>query len=582
MIPPQIGLHSDPPPGEEELFRKLSRGAGTDEWIVLHSLDVARHRSNVSGEIDFVLLVPESGVLCVEVKSHHHIVYDRGRWLFGPEQEERKDPFRQVRETMHSLVEDVKPRNENFRETLFWSSVCFPRTVFQSHSPQESSPEWNEWELIDANRLQREGVARAFRRVLKRAAHHLEDTGAAWFSSDRSLPSRGQCEQIADVLRPRFEFFESPASRARRREEELKHYTEQQFRALDHMERNPRVLFEGPAGTGKTFLALEAARRADSSGEKTLFLCYNRNLGNRLREATVDLENVEAQTLHTWMVDLTGASGGIDDDRFWRRELPDHALRKILEANKPIYDRLIVDEAQDLLKPAYLDVMDALLDGGLQHGRWMIAGDFVNQNIYSDAELPGEKTLTPDQFFTRRGLSAPRFSLTENCRNTPEVANFVEEATGMDPGYRDVLRPAQNIDPVIRTVESIAERSREIQSIIEDMYDRGVTGEDIVLLSRYRLDRPDSALAGLSRHWKQRVRGYQEDGQGYIRHSTIWAFKGLEAPVVIVTDLDRVNTPRGRELLYVAASRSQERLYLLLREEEKNRLLSDVLYGKNT
>src|SRR5204862_4652612 len=93
----------------------------------------------------------------------------------------------------------------------------------------------------------------------------------SWFHPELAEPSKSQCLSIAEALRPNFEFFESPKSRKRRQGEELKHYTAEQFIALDAMEANPRVLSSGPAGTGKTILGIETARRSYNAGRKVLF-----------------------------------------------------------------------------------------------------------------------------------------------------------------------------------------------------------------------------------------------------------------------------------------------------------------------
>ncbi|TMR66478.1 NERD domain-containing protein, partial [Streptococcus pseudopneumoniae] len=60
MIPPRI--HADcASPGEREIFRRLKEDPAAHGWTVLHSLDVANHRSSIAGEIDFVVIVPEKG-----------------------------------------------------------------------------------------------------------------------------------------------------------------------------------------------------------------------------------------------------------------------------------------------------------------------------------------------------------------------------------------------------------------------------------------------------------------------------------------------------------------------------------------
>src|SRR5205085_940718 len=56
-------------PGEAELFELLRTAPGTEDWIALHSLDLSEHVERISGEADFVVVVPGRGVLVLEVKA---------------------------------------------------------------------------------------------------------------------------------------------------------------------------------------------------------------------------------------------------------------------------------------------------------------------------------------------------------------------------------------------------------------------------------------------------------------------------------------------------------------------------------
>ena len=74
LIPNLLTDSSKAPPGERELFEVFRRSEGTDDWNVLHSYRLARHKSKVEGEIDFVLVIPKIGIVCIEVKSHEERV----------------------------------------------------------------------------------------------------------------------------------------------------------------------------------------------------------------------------------------------------------------------------------------------------------------------------------------------------------------------------------------------------------------------------------------------------------------------------------------------------------------------------
>jgi hypothetical protein len=576
LVPPHIAPGSAPPPGEELLFKRFQTDHNTSDWTVLHSLDVANHRTKPYGEIDFVTLIPERGVLCVEVKSHRRIRCEDGSWYFGKREKPGQSPFKQVRGAMHGLMNDVARKRPDLGDILFWYAVCFPFVHFS-----QESPEWNTWEIVDERRIQTSGVGEAFSEVLESARRHLsEDTSVGWFDREESAPSAADCRMIADVLRPQFEFYESPASRARRRSEEIRDYTEKQLVALDIMQKHDQTLFTGPAGTGKTFLAIEAARRSAAAGHRTLLLCFNRFLARSLRDEMSDLDQVTCSTLHGLMLDVAGISADQNNDpSFWNQTLPSKAIDSLLvREGQHEFDHLILDEAQDLLKKPYLDVLDLLVDGGLRYGGWMIAGDFSNQSIYSDEYFSHEeRALPPGDFLDEIDTWAPHFPLEKNCRNTPRVAELIESSARLDPGYSDVLRPDTGIDPDFHSYSRQDEQKEILIDVLKSLYDDYYRPQDIIILSPQSPSRSTSAQIETS-PWKERLVQYGSGREGgYVQYTSIHAFKGLESPVIVITDLDSLSKSRDRELFYVAASRSQERLIVLVDEDARESLLQTVL-----
>src|SRR5262249_60417073 len=117
----------------------------------------------------------------------------------------------------------------------------------------------------------------------------------------------------AACRKPCGQSFECPGNacdRRSRKQAEILRYTEEQFAALDTMEDNPRVLFTGPAGTGKTVLALETARRVASTGKSVLLVCFNRLLGRWLSDNPLSRSGqVTAGTLHQYMAGIAGIKG---------------------------------------------------------------------------------------------------------------------------------------------------------------------------------------------------------------------------------------------------------------------------------
>ncbi|MCI0422531.1 MAG: ATP-binding domain-containing protein [Acidobacteria bacterium] len=337
------------------------------------------------------------------------------------------------------------------------------------------------------------------------------------------------------------------------------------------MEANARVAFEGPAGTGKTMLAIEAARRGRAAGHRVLLLCFNRLLGKWLEEEAATLKpEVTARTLHRHMLEVAGVSPGSagNDSHFWQTTLPRLALERLVEVAGDDYcfDELVVDEAQDVLRDDYLDFLDLSLKGGLASGRWRLFGDFEKQSIYESANL------TLRQVLESRASNVPLYSLRVNCRNPPRIAETARLLGGLDPAYRKILRPDNGVEPRIRYYKDAEEQQGVLIETLDRLYMDGFASGDVVILST----RSDAACAAsqVNTHpWKSRLKPFAAAAKGYTRHCSVHAFKGMEAPAVIVTDVDRISDPASMAIFYIAITRAVDRLVLLVHEPAKNEII---------
>lgn len=541
--------------GERELFRRIKDDPATQDWIVLHSLDIARHSTQQAGEADFVVVVPGKGVLCLEIKAHRHVRRDRGLWFYGsqPKNPDARGPFKQSADAMHSLRNRVRNRDHSLARVVFWSGVIFTSVNFRVQSE-----EWHDWQVIDASSLRSRPISALIHAMLERARDHLVASGAGWFDPTTNEPTEEQCERLLQLLRPNFEMFESPRARLLASTAELKRYTAEQFIALDAMESNPRVIFDGPAGTGKTLLAIETARRAQSRGRKVLLLCYNRLLGVWLeRETDALCPGVVASTFHKYMLTVIGNTLPPGDvaAEFWEAELPMRTIDELLANSAGAqFDEIVVDESQDLMRDQYLDVIDLILKGGLAAGRWRFFGDLEGQAIYGTSNDPLSGLL-------RRTGPVPRYGLRVNCRNTPRVAELVQTLGGLTPPYSRILRPDDGIEPEIRYYASPAAQSTVLTGILDALYGDGFRGKDLVILSSRAVSPCAAGIA--SPPWCDRLRPLSPTADASYGYCSIHAYKGLEAGAVIVTDVERLSGQDASMLLYVAATRATQRLYIL-------------------
>ena len=553
---------ADAPPGEHEIFKMLSRDCGAAGWIVLHSLDIAEHVRTSQGEADFVVLIPNEGVLILEIKSHKSVKLDeRGWWLGNGTKPDKRGPFRQASEALHSIRDYLQARNLA-NGLLFASAVIFTAVPFKIQSP-----EWLDWQVVDKERLHARPISQSLLNIVRNARDFYASKGLAWMKDGVSA-SADKLANVVRTLRPRFEILSSPLERRKQIEDGLKRSTEAQLRIIDDAAENPRLLVSGLAGTGKTTLAIEVVRRDKMMRAESVvgFFCFNQLLGRFLANECEPLgDGIRLGSFHSWMKEFSDAAPSVvksADPKFWNRELPDLCIAQLTApgAQHGFLDLLVLDEAQDLFIEPYLDIFDLLLKGGLKGGQWRFFGDFERQDIFSNGAVP------KDDFFNKRieQRGAIR-SLSENCRNTQEISTALTIHARLKPGYSKVLRQDTRHDPEIRRYINEAEQLESVRGLLDQYLAEGFKASEIVLLSPRKSGCLAQSLA-TAPPWKGRIKEYASKSTN-LTFSTIYAFKGLEAPVVILTDIDSLVSQRDFDIIYIGMSRALHRLAVHFHEK---------------
>lgn len=546
----------DAPPGEKAVYAAMRDSEDTEGWLVLHSLGIADHIRQVEGEADFVVVVPGTGILVIEVKSHQSI--DRrsdGTWKLGSDAPTARGPFQQASEAMHSLRSYLEKKNVDLRSIPVLSAVWF--TGVRARTMLPANPEWHDWQVMDSEDVR--SAPAAILRTLAAGITHLDDK-IKHFSYGGVGPDSEAARRIVSLLRPKFELATFPGDRRRTRESQLITFIEEQFLALDAASDNHAVLFTGPAGSGKTFLAMESARREIAAKKQGRLLCFNRFLGKRLASDLAGLEGLNIGTFHQELlrvaaVDRVPEGAG---PAFWNEELPERALEALINrGNLPLSDFLIIDEVQDIATDPYLDVLDLMVAGGLKEGRLLLFGDFERQAIF-DNETGRDRLRS-------RAPYLPTHKLTQNCRNLPRIGYQANLFSHLQPGYKRFRRQDDGIDPIFRQYQAGQDQSTLLAAAIRGLKDDGYELSEIVVLSPLR---DASTAATTSDSWLRQILK-PADGlaarPGQVHYSTIHAFKGLEAPAVVVTDLDKtMTTDNFASLLYVGLTRATDRLVALI------------------
>ncbi len=160
---------------------------------------------------------------------------------------------------------------------------------------------------------------------------------------------------------------------AAEREDEVERLSAEQAVILRAARLLNRVEIRGGAGSGKTWLAVEQARRLSRDGQRVALTCYSRGLAAWLERRVAALPRKERPayvgTFHNLGVEWGAPSGRDDDSDFWEVRLPE--LMVGLGAQQPagrLFDAIVVDEAQDFADLWWPAALAALKDeeaGGL-------------------------------------------------------------------------------------------------------------------------------------------------------------------------------------------------------------------------
>ncbi len=567
MLPPYI---KDCNRGEAKVFELFKHAPGTEDWYVLHSYNLPDDCRGMGKEIDFVVIAPGQGIFCLEVKSGQVEKKD-GLWIVsdgrGNSYTSRRSPFRQAKEACHCLAEKIKEAfGARSRQARL---MCGHGVVFPSINFDILDPEIAPWTVCDRRKLG-QGIGAYIKDLSQGFSKTYE--GYPWFDDFESKPGKKEAGQLKDFLRGDFQVLLTPRQKRKQIEAEIARFTQEQYACLDALEDNPRCLFKGAAGTGKTMLALETAKASIWQGKNTLVICFNILLGQWLHRQLEKLgqDHYYAGPFLEYLEQITGTSSKDlhDLDHYYRKQLPCLALQALKQGKVEPYDTLVVDEGQDLLGEHLIQVMDKMLKGGLKEGNWYFFCDFERQNIFS-THKEAKKML--DLLNNRTDFVSYRLSF--NCRNTKQIAEDAYRLTGYKAGV--ALKEQLRGNPVqYYFFRDQAHQAALLENVLQALSRQEVPPQDITILSSRRLENSCACLLDQSAQLINLSQNPEQFfGRKKITFGTVHKFKGMENCYILLVDLEHtMHEDSFKTLLYVGMSRAKMELTVFMDEQLKSRL----------
>ncbi len=596
-------LPDDVPDSERLVFRLLSEDPATDGWFVFHSLEpdtryTPGRRPRRQPEIDFFILIPGMAALCVSAKGGWFEIRG-GDWYLGHSDRPGESPIHQAETAMYMALNELDAKVGRawgdaklpIGCAVIFTDVNWPAEVRPPERPVIGLPE-----LLQQDRTTLAG------RLVEIARRTLREIP----SSDRLTLDTQTVRSIVDYWAPNMvlEFVETARPIPyRHAEDRIVRLTEGQFSALEIVNENERCLFTGGAGTGKTMLALQLAKRRIAAGERVALLCYNRILGDWLFGQSIrDFRlgslagsfwyhfayYVIQQDSALWRQFSNEMDNAANADEQYERICPEYTRDVLLNIGVPMFDYLIVDELQDICTDPYLEIMDLALRDGLAGGRWAMFADF---NQWTGERNPNSAPGNLDAKLG--GVPYATRNLDINCRNTQPISDDSAKLVGPDApktGIPPVRGPQPDYLFWREETELRVILDREVDDLVRLQRERP---SDIVILGTGTrgaraelsgLDLCDGTYGGYPLYdcpgiyWPAKRECDQRpccqsssDADDYLKFRTVRRFKGMESKIVILI-VERLNQNVDIATAYIGLTRARVRLVVLAHESTRRNL----------
>jgi len=507
---------------ENEVFNRLKS--------VSHIYDIFYSRKFITDgvgkkpeyEVDFIIAIPEKAIICLEVKGgivNYSGVKDEwsqnGRIM-------NKRPDSQVSSASHALI---KGFSHLIGDMAIGWGLCFPDGDLGSKALPTS---------IDSNQIMDQLGLLHVDKALEYLFDFVKKQNSSRLGVRRWMYNKFKIELLRDIG-----FVQVLSTRVKYNEQKFIELTSNQVNVYNRLKENKNIITTGPAGSGKTIIAKTLAQDLIKGNKKTLFLCFNRTLANKLRyEFDRNETLIEVSTFHSLarkiieLYDKDWWKNNNASEDFWELDVP-VKLEECLVFYDKQYEAIIIDEAQDF-KEFWFELIFRL--GFSDAGKYIFMDQM--QDIFGHfTKIPNEESFL-------------KYSLPENCRNTKTIVKYLSQVISRTIKIFPNSPEGETI--VVKSFKNQIEEQRYLLDEIKSLTrEQGIDSEQILVL--INSSKAESCLGRTTKAGKFEIIALDNKARfqkGAINYSTINTFKGLEADIVFIVDIDKIPLEQKNEKLY--------------------------------
>ena len=539
MIPSSGAREHDPRSREGAVYSSLS--LLDEDYTVVHSMSLVSVANQAvrENEAYFILFKADSGIICFEVKAGQ-ISYESGEWLYSDGRPMKHGgPFNQAQNIKFRIMDEMRNKGLGplVKKCRFYHAVWFPSVSRADINRIDLPEECDEQLILTKDDL--ENPEPAIQKIF--SLNHFRQ---------QDLTSRDAQNILNKIICPSFHVVPTARTKYDFDDIAFSRLLDSQIHVLDFLQEQRFAVINGVAGSGKTLIVVEQAKRMASTGDRVLFLCYNNLLCQEVKTRCASYEKIDVYTIDAFSCKICG------------------------EINYLLLQDCLIDN------PAYFPYRHLVIDEGQDFGFCSPSNVAANRSdlldtfkLLIDEKTDGTFYMFYDKFQLIQGTGLPTFideadcklTLWINCRNTTNIAKCSTRALDDKiPVKTKGLTPAGSI-PRLSFSTVVSEQIQAIDSYIQELKSSGI--KDIVILT---CKTEESSIASEVIVGDSGVKKWKGTN---VPFHTCRKFKGLEADAVILIDItadlwaqhdgDSPYKAKPGLLFYTGASRAKHELRLV-------------------